>query len=155
MIKLKISNVYLEVDKINGRQFSAMVVIINDMGSVLLLHRLDRPDVKFPNRWGFPGGGSDANEDPLQTAIRETYEETGLRLDPRDLNLLYKKITDGKNVYFFVCNIYSGKVDPQKVKEEHQNFVWTDPNDLDRYHVSEDVEYALRKVFGTNEFLMG
>ena len=77
-----------------------------------------------------------------------------MRIDPRDLNLLYKKITDGKNVYFFGCNIYSGNVSPQKVKKEHQNFAWVDPNDLDMYHTSKDAEYTIRKAFGTNEFLM-
>jgi 8-oxo-dGTP pyrophosphatase MutT (NUDIX family) len=55
MIKLRVGNVYLEVDKINGRQFSAMVVVIDDMGRVLLLHRLNKPEVKFSNQWGFPG----------------------------------------------------------------------------------------------------
>jgi len=67
----------------------------------------------------------------------------------------YKKITDGKNVYFFGCSIYTGKVNPQKVKKEHQKFAWVDPNDLDMYHVSRDVEFTIRKAFGTNEFLMG
>jgi len=154
MFRLKIKNRYTEVDRINGRQFSVMVVIIDETGRALLLHRLDRPEIKFPNRWGFPGGGSDPNEEPIQTAIRETYEETGLRLDRRHLHLLYKKRTDKKNVYFFVTNTYDGEVNPKKVKEEHQNFAWVDPNDLDRYHISEDVEHAIRKAFGTNEFLM-
>ncbi|MEV4997030.1 NUDIX domain-containing protein [Streptomyces niveus] len=31
--------------------------------------------------WQFPGGNLDAGEDPLQTAHRETIEETGLQLD--------------------------------------------------------------------------
>jgi|3_EtaG_2_1085321.scaffolds.fasta_scaffold48557_2 8-oxo-dGTP diphosphatase len=155
MLRLRIKNIYPEIDRINGRQFSAMIVIIDEMGRVLLLHRLDKPEVKFPNRWGFPGGGSDPIEEPVQTVIRETYEETGLRLDRRHLHLLYKKRTDKKNVYFFVTNTYDGEVNPKKVKEEHQNFAWVDPNDLDRYHISEDVEHAIRKAFGTNEFLMG
>ena len=154
MIKLRVGNVYLEVDKINGRQFSAMVVVIDDMGRVLLLHRLDKPEVKFSNQWGFPGGGSNANEDPLQTAIRETYEETGLRIDPGNLNLLYKKRTGGKNVYFFACNVYSGKVDPEKVKQEHQNFAWVDPDKLDMYYITDDSEYTIRKAFGENELLL-
>ena len=154
MIKLKIRNRYTEIDNINGRQFSAIAVIVDEMGRVLLLHRLDDPEIKYSNQWGFPGGGSDANEEPIQTAIRETYEETGLRLDAPSLELLYKKTTDKKNVYFFMTNTYDGDVDPKKVEEEHQNFAWVDPNDLDMYHTAEDVEHAVRKVFGTNEFLM-
>ena len=36
-------------------------------------------------RWDIPKGGSDAGETPLQTALRETAEECGLRFAPDDL----------------------------------------------------------------------
>ncbi|WP_257574078.1 NUDIX domain-containing protein [Streptomyces sp. JJ66] len=40
--------------------------------------------------WQLPGGNLDAGEDPFQTAVRETYEETGLRVTgPRPLLLLH------------------------------------------------------------------
>ncbi|MGD9484981.1 NUDIX hydrolase [Streptomyces sp. TRM70308] len=40
--------------------------------------------------WQLPGGNMDAGEDPFQTAVRETYEETGLRLTgPRPLLLVH------------------------------------------------------------------
>jgi|10_taG_2_1085330.scaffolds.fasta_scaffold04387_9 8-oxo-dGTP pyrophosphatase MutT (NUDIX family) len=154
MVRIRVKNIYPEVDMANGRQFSAMVVVIDDMGRVLLLHRLDSPEVKFSNQWGFPGGGSEPNEEPLQTAIRETYEETGLRVDASSLVLLYEKATNKKNVYFFVTDKYEGRVDIKKVKREHQNYAWVRPNELDMYYVTDDLEYTVRKAFGTNQFLM-
>lgn len=41
-----------------------------------------------PQHWGFPGGGVDRNEDPLDAAVREVYEEVGLRLSPDQLKLV-------------------------------------------------------------------
>ena len=154
MIKIKIESKYSEIDRSNGRQFSSMVVIISPEDKVLLLHRQDVPEIRFRNLWSFPGGGSDANEKPHQTAIREVHEETGLRLDPDCLTLLHKKIVGEKYVYFYACDSYSEEVDPERVREEHQNFAWVNPNDLDMYHTTKDCEYAIRKAFKTNELIM-
>jgi len=45
----------------------------------------------YGNRpWQIPGGNLDPGEDPYQTAVRETYEETGLRVEgPRPLLLAH------------------------------------------------------------------
>lgn len=36
-------------------------------------------------KWVLPGGGLHSNESPIDGALRELYEETGLRLLPEDL----------------------------------------------------------------------
>lgn len=36
-------------------------------------------------KWGLPGGGLHRGEDPLQGALRELKEETGITLDPKAL----------------------------------------------------------------------
>jgi 8-oxo-dGTP pyrophosphatase MutT (NUDIX family) len=153
MIKLLLNRKAQETDQTMGRQFSSVVVIINDEGKVLLLHRLDTPETKFRNQWGLPGGGSDIEENPTQTAIRETQEETGLWLEPDSLKLLHKKYKSGKNIYFFATYEYSGEVDIEKVTDEHQAYAWVDPNKLDMYHTADDVEFLVRKVFGMQELL--
>ncbi|MFD9495819.1 NUDIX domain-containing protein [Streptomyces sp. NPDC060005] len=52
----------------------------------------DRPvqlrSVHGSRPWQFPGGDLDVGEDPLQTAHRETFEETGLELDADTPRLL-------------------------------------------------------------------
>lgn len=58
------------------RQLSCGSVIVNDVGELLLCH------VTGQTRWDLPKGGPDAGETPLQAALRETREETGLALDP-------------------------------------------------------------------------
>lgn len=54
-------------------------IIIAQKGSermVLLIERLNEP---FKNRWAFPGGFVDVDEDLLVAAYRELEEETGLK----------------------------------------------------------------------------
>ncbi|MBJ7609920.1 MAG: NUDIX hydrolase [Candidatus Dormibacteraeota bacterium] len=43
----------------------------------------------FPPGWELPGGHVDPGEDPAETAVRETEEETGLRVNIRGLVGVY------------------------------------------------------------------
>ncbi len=62
-----------------GKRQSCGIVILNDAAELLLCH------VTGHDHWDLPkGGGADA-ETPLQTALRETREETGLLLDAAGL----------------------------------------------------------------------
>jgi 8-oxo-dGTP diphosphatase len=59
---------------------SAIVAIV-DVGhdTVLMLRR--RTDARsFPGHWCFPGGQVEAGESPAHAAVREAFEETGLRI---------------------------------------------------------------------------
>ena len=87
--------------------------------------------------WSFPGGGSSKGEMPIQTAIRETYEETGLRVFPNDLKFLLvtKDKEQNKNVYFFYCENWSGEIDNNKVKTEHVKYRWVKHDDLQNYNM--------------------
>jgi 8-oxo-dGTP diphosphatase len=50
---------------------SSGVVVLDDKGRVLLIHRTD------DGTWGLPGGGVEPGETWSQAAIRECQEETG------------------------------------------------------------------------------
>ena len=52
----------------------ARVVITRGDGSILLQHRSDF------GVWGLPGGNAEEGEDLTEVAVRETLEETGLRI---------------------------------------------------------------------------
>ena len=57
------------------REFCASVFVVNPLNKkILLCHHQ-----KF-NRWVQPGGHIEDNELPEETALRETYEETGVRV---------------------------------------------------------------------------
>jgi 8-oxo-dGTP pyrophosphatase MutT (NUDIX family) len=63
-------------------QTGAAIIIRNENGQILLQERTDR------NMWGLPGGCQDLGEDLRVTATREAYEETGIKLDPRNIKLI-------------------------------------------------------------------
>lgn len=58
-----------------SRRLSCGVVIVNDAAELLLCH------VTGHDHWDLPKGGAHPGETPLQAALRETREETGLVLD--------------------------------------------------------------------------
>ncbi len=63
-------------------QTGAAIIIRNEEGKILLQERTDR------NKWGLPGGCQDLGEDLRITAVREAYEETGIKLDPNEIKLI-------------------------------------------------------------------
>lgn len=63
-------------------QTGSCVIIRNTKSQILLQERTDR------NMWGLPGGCQDLGEDLRDTAVREVYEETSIRLDPHELVLI-------------------------------------------------------------------
>ncbi|RPB16697.1 hypothetical protein P167DRAFT_500243, partial [Morchella conica CCBAS932] len=61
-------------------RLSASLLIINPLNEILLLHRPSHSST-FPNAHVFPGGAtSPSDPPPAHTALRETFEETGLLL---------------------------------------------------------------------------
>ena len=63
-------------------QTGAAIIIRNEDGQILLQRRADR------NQWGLPGGCQELGEDLRDTSVRETYEETGIKLEPKELKLI-------------------------------------------------------------------
>jgi 8-oxo-dGTP pyrophosphatase MutT (NUDIX family) len=62
-----------------GRRLSCGLILLNDAAELLLCH------VTGHDHWDLPKGGAHDDETPLQAALRETREETGLALEPGHL----------------------------------------------------------------------
>jgi len=63
----------------------ANAIVLNQEGEVLLIKRSDN------GRWCLPGGHVDYGETIEQTAVREAYEETGVRVEVERLSGVYSK----------------------------------------------------------------
>ena len=64
---------------------ASRVLLIDPDDRVLLFRGWDPGDLERGDWWITPGGGLAEGEDPLAGAVRELFEETGLRIAPTDL----------------------------------------------------------------------
>jgi 8-oxo-dGTP pyrophosphatase MutT (NUDIX family) len=82
--------------------------IFDNEGRLLLIQRKDN------GTWAMPGGAADVGEPPSAVAVRETWEETGLRIQPRSLVGVYDSrlvgSPDAVHLYHlvFLCDVIDG-----------------------------------------------
>ena len=86
------------------KKISAQTIIINKDGNVLAVSR------KYNhNAWGLPGGKlEDVDDDPEDTAKRETLEETGIKAS--DLSLVFATHKGGRMSYTYLVGLYEGEI---------------------------------------------
>ncbi|MFT3888866.1 MAG: NUDIX domain-containing protein [Arachnia sp.] len=82
-------------ERIVKRRAAARVVVL--AGDEVLLQGDTDPGLPGSRFWQTPGGGIDPGETPTDAAVRETYEETGLRIAPDDLEgpVAHRVVTHG------------------------------------------------------------
>jgi ADP-ribose pyrophosphatase YjhB (NUDIX family) len=81
---------------------SAAVIVTDDFGRILLLNHILRP----ASGWGVPGGFLNRGEQPNETAEREIFEETGLKVG----NLkMFRVQTINYHVEFWFLGTASGE----------------------------------------------
>ncbi|MEV4281646.1 NUDIX domain-containing protein [Actinoplanes xinjiangensis] len=74
---------------------SVNVVVADDNGRVLLIHRTDN------DNWALPGGAMDFGETLSDAAVRETLEETGIKVEITGLVGIY---TDPRHIILYTSN---------------------------------------------------
>ena len=142
------------------RHFCASAYIINPENKKVLLVRH-----KKYNKWLQPGGHIEENETPEEAAVREVYEETGIKSTligehfPREDDLIrplgvqYNRKENGDRM---IDMVYVGKPnnpeEPLKVSDESNDIGWFSRHDLEEMSVFPDVkisfDYILRNYFG-------
>ena len=74
---------------------AAVAVVAREDGAVLLIRRTDN------GNWALPGGAVEMNESVADAAVRETFEETGIRVEVTGLLGIY---SDPRHVIHFTSN---------------------------------------------------
>ena len=129
------------------KNFASIVVFVDVNNKILLLKRPNKKNLTYAGKWGFVGGGSEDYETPKETAIRETAEETALKVLPEDLKLIDKiESPDNREVYVFVCNKYEGIVRTNSVKEEHDDYDWVAIDELSEYDMPDNSMPLIKKA---------
>jgi 8-oxo-dGTP diphosphatase len=94
---------------LNGKtvRLGAGVIMYNDDSEVMIQLRDDAPGKKYPYCWVLFGGGIEDHELPIDAALREIYEETGLELDGLEFFkvYLYEDEDEIHHQYIFKCRI--------------------------------------------------
>lgn len=67
---------------------TARIFLLNQAGQLFLIKTHWDPGTGLPPRWLTPGGGVDKGETILEAAVRELFEETGLKVKPEALGEL-------------------------------------------------------------------
>ena len=112
----------------------AAVIRISHEGKVLMLLRPLSPGIAYGGHWGFPGGMMEDGETPVEAAIRETREETGLELEysANTPSLIAQDIiqhpTEGP-LQISVYDCHLPRHPRVRLSHEHVAFMWANPKD--------------------------
>jgi len=119
-------------------------------GNILLLYRAKH---KFEgNKWGLPSGKMDAGESPIETVLRETYEETGIILSPENLSYMgkwYVRYPEHDFIYHIFHTKLAEKLPVKCNFEEHTNSDWVSPRLALELPLVRDLDECIRIVYHT------
>ncbi len=110
--------------------------IITKRGEILILKR-SKNNFFLNGEWDTPGGTLKDGENPIDGAIRETKEETGL--DINNLTLFYfNSVVDKAKDKQFITLIFLAECigNPKKIilnKREHDDFYWINLNQIKNF----------------------
>ena len=109
---------------------NAVVIIFDDEMRMLMLKRSSYPDQWEPNSYSLPGGSINKNEDSEDAAIREVFEETGIKLEKLIEKFVIQR--DDNNVeHVFISKLPADKENYEIIlNKENDGYVWVSWNEL-------------------------
>lgn len=122
----------------DGAWHGSVHIWIIENGQVLLQKRSKNKDL-YPGRFDAAcTGHTDAYESPLEAARRELFEELSLKVEARDLKLLFvqkTRVKEGNFVSNEVNYVYrmtrqTNRTEPKPNREEIDKLVWVDCDEL-------------------------
>lgn len=103
-----------------------VMALVKNQGKMLVIERANKEP---GTTWAFPGGEIESGEMPGHTAIREVYEETGVKCEA--IRQIYERIhpVTGIKILYWECH---PKTTTIKITEtdEIANAEWVDPEEI-------------------------
>jgi len=123
----------------------AIALILHPAGGTLLIAQR-KDGVHKAGYWEFPGGKCLDGETPADCAVRETHEETGLKITILEawpiITHEYPERT--VSLHPFLCQASSGDAQPRESKQ----IAWVLPEELNRYQFPEANAPILERLQG-------
>ena len=126
------------------------VVVINDEKKILIIRR-SKTDYSRPFAWETPGGAVDEKEDPLDAAVREVQEETGVHItDVKPFHTMTVFEEDGDKVvmiFYTACTADNNVT----LSFEHDQYKWVTIDEFEKTvegpkHMQKEMEILKNKI---------
>jgi len=102
---------------------AAKVLIIDEQDQYLMMIRDNHP--RFGNDPDLPGGTIEAGESPAVAAVREVYEEAGISIGEKDIELLYEGLDYSAHGIHYSLYLTKMSFRPDvKLSWEHSGYKW-------------------------------
>ena len=101
--------------------------------------------------WELPGGGGEAGESPVETAVREVQEETGLRVTARQMTGCYYSHENESLHFVFHCERKGSEAIPRADGAEISDCAFWSPDALPR-PISDWTVQRIRDALSGNHF---
>ena len=117
--------------------------VVEEDGKILMIYQNN-------GFWGFPKGHVEGDETEVVTAIRETYEETGLMLVVNNENRFeFSYDIKDKNIHKIVVLFTAKILDDSKFKKQDEEIAkieWVDKNEVEDRLTYEEWKAVWRKI---------
>ena len=113
----------------------------------MLAMRRSEDAPRRPWTWDFPGGIVEHGEQPLESAIREAAEESGLMFTPDDIGLVdvvtHPRGDEHGVLVFYTTNLSGAQI---KLSYEHDAFEWVTKEDFQRLETPDEFKQIVTSL---------